>query len=630
MYKKWVEKFYEVRHLETDIVVVGGSGAAVSAAVASSGKGLKVLLVSKGRVGKSGNAIVSTANISMDGESAYAMGERRAQRDFTKDMLFEKIVKFSFYLADPRLVSYFVDECDKRVGEFIRVGKRMGEPFIFVPPSGWITTGRSVGKIISRMLKSASGIEALEDTVVIDVIFNNSEVGKRVAGVIALQVKTGRLFVISARAVIIASGGYQPYSFKCTTSDATGDGIAMAMRVGALVSDMEFQLFLPGVMRYPPHHRGSIFPFLWYVGGFVRPDIVNSGGESLVKKMDPHLFEISLNSKWFKLIHTYYWGKEIGLNGGDGDLFFDFKDVGRFRYTLSVIREKIMLKMLYGNPWVYQGEDFKDLHGMVKAGIPWAVGLASEYSMGGIVVDERLQSSVDGLFAAGESASGLFGAFRGENGLTEMLVMGYKAGSYAAEYAVGVGDVSVDEEFMEMSIGRLLLPFYRREEGENIFGLREKLERIADRSFGFLRDGEEIERGLKELEALYEKFGNVRFLKNSLKGYNPEFLEYLQLRNLATCLAAGLKSATVRKESRGMHIRKDFPRVRHDEWLKRITVSLWGMEPDLDMKVESLKTFSVNTLDTRGMYGEENRLSDLEPPDGSDRDILEYIKRKGV
>ncbi len=610
------ERFYDVRRLETDIVVVGGSGAAVSAAVSASRNGLRVLLVSKGKIGRSGNIIVSTANIGMDGESAYALGERRADRGLTREVLFEKIIESSFYLADPGLVSYFVEDCGERVGEFLKLGRELGEPFIFVPPAGWVTTGSSIGRIVLRMLKLAPGIDTLEDTMVIDLLFGRGSDGaKRVAGVVAFEIKSGRLFIIGARAVVIASGGYQPYSFRCTTSDATGDGIAMALRAGAGISDMEFQLFLPGVMRYPARHRGSIFPFLWYVGGFARPDIVNSHGDSVVKGMDPHLFEISLSTKWFKLIHTYYWGRE------NGEIFFDFKSVGKFRYALSVIRERVMLKMLYGKPWVYQGEDFKDLHRMVKNGIPWAVGLSSEYSMGGIVVDERLQSELDGLFAVGEAASGLFGAFRGENGLTEMLVMGYRGGEYAAKYARGLGYVPIDEEYLREVIDRMLLPFEsgrRKNKGErsNVFDLRDKLEMMADSGFGFLREEKTIDRALRELDVWEDEFGRVSFSKNSLYGYNPEFFEYLELRNLYLCLRAGLASASLRRESRGMHIRRDYPEVDHDNWLKRIVVNL------LD------KRFIYETLDIRELYKKLNiPISNL--PTGRDRNVLDYIERRG-
>ncbi len=625
MYRGIFEKFYGVERMETDVVVVGGSGAGVSASVAAARLGLRVILVSKGKVGRSGNAIVSTANIAMDGESAYAMGERRAKKTFTRDMLFERIVRFSFYLADPRLVSYFVEDCGKRVGDFVRTGRHIGEPFIFIPPSGWITTGASVGRILLRMLKGTTGVDTLEDTMVVDVLLDRDERKKRVAGVLALGIKTGKLFVIKARAVVIASGGYQPYSFRCTTSDTTGDGIAMALRIGASVSDMEFQLFLPGVMRYPPRHRGSIFPFLWYVGGFVRPDIVNSHGESVVEKIDPRLFDISMNTKWFKLIHAYYWAREIEGEDRGGGLFFDFRGVGKLRYALSVMRERFMLKMLYGKPWVYQGEDFKDLHRMVKDALPWAVGLSSEYSMGGVVVDERLQSEIDGLFVAGESASGLFGAFRGENGLTEMLVMGYRGGEYAGRYAMEADDVSVDNEYLESRVAGFLLPFEGGGNRGNIFRLREDLETIADMGFAFLRDEGGISEALGKLGVLYEKLKEISFLKNNLRGYNPEFLEYLQLRNLITCLTAGLKAAYVRRESRGMHVRRDYPEVNHYEWLKRIRVFL----SDVSVDNEGIERFSVTSIDMRGLY-EAMGIPGSVLPTGRDRNILEYIEKRGI
>ncbi len=612
--------------VKTDILVVGGSGAAISAATKAASFGLTVTVVSKGRVGKSGNAIISTASIGMDGESAYSLGERRADRRITRDVLFDKIVKNSFYLADPLLVRAFVENCGRVVGDFVRMGREMGEPFMFMPPAGWITTGKSIGQILKAMIRKNDLIRVMEDTIVIDLLVDrnpsNREKVHRVAGGICFDLKNGRLVIVKARSVIIASGGYQPYSFKCTASDVTGDGIAMAMRLGARVSDMEFQLFLPGVMRTPLHHRGSIFPFLWYVGGFARPDITNNNGNSIVETyFEPELLDISLRTKWFKLIHTYYWGK--ALDSGAGGIFFDFRNVGWIKYWFSTVRERIMLRMLYGNRWHYQGEDFKDLHLMAKEGIPWEVGLSSEYSMGGIVVDNRLESDVDGLFVAGEASSGLFGAFRGENGLTEMLVMGELAGKYASEYAVGSRDVVPDEDYLSERLSDIFRIFNKHtglnfnDRKENIFKIREELEKCADKGLGFIRKRKDIERALKGLQLVWERLDNLSF--SSIKKYDSEFLEYLQVKNLLLVLESGLKAALMRKESRGMHIRSDYPEVDHDRWLKRITISL---SPPYNKR-----TLSADTIDIGSFYRE--RLG-LDVPSGRDRNIIDYIMKRGM
>ncbi len=583
--------------LEGDVVVIGGSGAAVSAALAAAEVGAKVILLSKGKVGRSGNAIISTANISMDGESAYRMGEKRADRRITPKKIFEGIVTNSFFLSEQYHAAAFAENCGRAVKDFIETGRRIGERFIFIPPSGWITSGRAIGRINRYRLRSTESVTFLEDVMVTDIL----TVRNRAAGVLGVELKSGRLILAKARAVIVASGGFQPFSFKCTSSDTTGDGLAMALRAGAGLSDMEFQLFLPGVLVQPLNHRGSIFPFLWYVGGFATPDILDEKGRRIIDSYERSILEKSLASKWFKLIHAYYWAR------AQGPLYFDFGSVKRMKYLVSVVRENILLKLMTGERWRYQGEDFRDLHEMVKRGERWKVSMSSEYSMGGILVERNMETSVEGLFACGEAASGFFGAFRGERALTEVLIEGEIAGREAARFAMGSSFAEPGREWLAERINMIAVGKGKEAQMPDYFEMSAELERLADYGFGALRREETMREALDGVRKVREALDMAAY-RGVKPGYDTLFIERVRVENLAICLEAGLLSALKRRESRGMHMRSDYEEVDNENFLYRSVVSLRE-----DGRIE--------------LSRKKPDCSVIEPPSGREAGIIDYIRR---
>lgn len=397
-------------------------------------------------------------------------------------------------------------------------------------------------------MRESQGIALLEDVMICDLLTNNG----RVVGALGVDVYTGDLIAFQAMAVVLATGGYQPHSFKCTCSGTSGDGMAMACRAGTQLADMEFLLFLPGVLLSPQIHRGSIFPFIWYVAGFARPDVVNAAGKKITDHIPPALLKMAESTGWVKLIYTYFWGKELAAGNGtsNGGVFFDFSNLSKSHYITGALKALVMLKKWYRKNWWYQGEDMSDLFKMAKNGIPWEVGLSSEYSMGGIVVDAKMSTGVSGLFAGGEVTSGLFGASRIARALTEMLVQGYQAGKSAAEYARQSGSAEIDAEQLAAIKVRILSPFGRKS-GISPKDVNAAVEAAADAGFGVIRDEPGLKAALREIERIGEEDLPRMCLGSQSRSYNYEWIEAMQVQNLVTCTAAGVRAALMRRESRG-------------------------------------------------------------------------------
>jgi len=558
------------RMVKTDVLVVGGGGAGASAAVSAARAGSRVALAAKGPLGKSGNTIMSSAVVAMDGESAYKFGEKKADPALTKNVQFEKIIRHGFFLSEQKLVQQYVEEAAPRVFELLDWGKRAKQRFMFIEPNCWLTSGKAVGLACKKGVSETPGIELFEDVMICDLLINDGNI----VGAVGVDIYTGELIAFHAGAVVLCTGGYQPFSFKCTHSTITGDGIAMAYRAGAKLADMEFLLFLPGVLLSPRICRGSIFPFLLNVAGLIEPDVVNAAGERISDQMIPGLVEIARKGDWYKLIHTYYWGKDIAAGKGtpNGGVYFDFSNFSKMKYLIGAFKASLILKQLYRRKWRYQGDNMEALHAMAKKGMAWEVGLSSEYSMGGIVVDETMGAGVPGLFAGGEITSGVFGASRTARALTEMLVQGYQAGQSATEYAKQTGVTPIDSYHLE-TVKERILGYFQGNGGIRAATVQNAIEATADSGFGFIRNEDGLRNTLQKIKRIREEDLPLMSDRNRSRVYNYGWIQALQVENLLICMEAGVCAALMRRESRGHHIRTDYPEVDHENWMVRIVIA---------------------------------------------------------
>lgn len=564
--------------ITTDVLVIGGGGAACTAAVAASRLGAKVTMVCKGKAGNSGNTIMIGGSYGMDGESAYYDYKiKDADPTFTKEELFRSIVNDGFNIGDQNMVEQFVEESPRIVYEVKKWGEEIGEKFRFYSPSNWDVAGRSMGRALMNGVKKTDGITIYDDTAAIDLI----KTGGRVVGALALDIYSGRLLRFESKAVVIATGGFQPYSQKDTNSDMTGDGQAMAYRAGAALADMEFLLFLMAALE-PNDMRGSILPAICTFRQAFDYDPTDRFGNKI--EVPAKLRDMETTSEMCKLVHMLYYGKAINEGRGteQGGFYFDFS-----RFSDDEI-DKMFDAVIehfdgFYRPGYYHGESIIEYRELAKKNRRLEVGLFCEYCVGGIFVDENMETGIPGLYAAGEAASGVFGANRVADAVTEMIAQGYRAGESSARFAADTDFCGVPDEAADTIIAKLEKIFANDGGASPFQGLRE-LHKTADVTLGLVRCEKKLTRGITRCEELEDELQNVTISSKSMI-YNRELLGALSLENLLTCTRVALKMARERKESRGLHIREDYPMIDNESWQARILAKCRNGADELSKKV---------------------------------------------
>jgi succinate dehydrogenase / fumarate reductase flavoprotein subunit len=362
--------------------------------------------------------------------------------------------------------------------------------------------------------------------------------GGRVAGAFAYWRESGRLIVFKAKSIVIATGGIgKAWRITSNSWEYTGDGMALAYEAGAQLMDMEFVQFHPTGMVWPPGVQGILVTeAVRGEGGILR----NKLGERFMEKYDPKRMELSTRDVVARSIYTEV--KE-GRGTEHGGAYLDIS-----QKPAEYVKKKL--------PSMYH--QFKELADVDITKGPMEVGPTCHYVMGGIRVDaETAESTVPGLFAAGEAAAGLHGANRlGGNSLSDLLVFGRRAGLAAAQHAKKVSAPSIDIAQIEQSERELLAPFSNTG-AESPYAVQRDLQEVMQNLVGIFRTREDLEKALVELEKL-----RARAAKAGVEGsrlFNPGWHLSYDLKSMLTISEAVTHSALARKESRGAHSRIDYP-----------------------------------------------------------------------
>jgi succinate dehydrogenase / fumarate reductase flavoprotein subunit len=403
----------------------------------------------------------------------------------------------------------------------------------------------------------------------------------RAIGAVAYEREHGRFLVFKARSIVLATGGIgRAYKITSNSWEYTGDGQALAYQAGAELIDMEFVQFHPTGMVWPPSVQGIL----------VTEGVRGEGGILLDNQGRRFLFGDIPEAYRSQTAATedegwrYTQGdksarrppelltrdhvarcivREIreGRGSPHGGVYLDISWIKRHIPDAAAhIQRKL--------PGMYH--QFKELAGIDITREPMEVGPTTHYIMGGIRVDpDTQQSSVPGLFAAGECAAGLHGANRlGGNSLSDLLVFGQRAGEHAATFAREHGPGSIDEEEVEAAARRALAPFERESAGDSPYRIQADLQRMMQDLVGIVRTGADMEHALADLAELGGRAERVAVSGN--REYNPGWHTALDLASLLLVSEAITRSALERRESRGAHFREDFP--AKDETFARINV----------------------------------------------------------
>ena len=543
-----------IEHVETDVLIVGGGGAGFRAAIAACEKGARTMLLSKGPLARCGASPMAGADFTIDGNSMSKLGREGDPND-SMEKVFNDIVSQGYFLNNQKLVEQYSRTAPRLLSDLMAYGLE-----ILMSDQRMIYAHGT--HIMDVLLKKAmkAGVKLVEDLMLLDLLTTDG----RGSGALGLDIKTGQFISYSAGAVIMATGGWHKAFWPNTgMRDLSGEGIAMASRAGATIGNMEFVTFCCNVMYEPPMWMGSIAPYLTSLicGG----QLTNSKGDDILATYDPELVKTGTSTEWNKSFVSYASSKEIrqGNAGQNGGVFYS-------RGTASWDMFKMVCEFMFPN-WKYKALDLAPWAKMLEQDKPIEVGPAVEFFDGGIIVNERFESNIEGLYAAGECALGTFGSNRVFSAITEMLVQGLDAGENAAAFALRNRAAPLDEKAVSRIVESAEQPLSRKE-GLPPGAVRREVQVKAHRYLGPIRNQQELQDFLGYLQVVKKE--KLPYVGTVSKGhiYNKEWLDAIELENILYLLEASTLSALARTESRGVHIREDHFYTDNDNWLKESLV----------------------------------------------------------
>ncbi len=533
-----------------DVLVVGGGLAGIRAAIAAveANPRVKVGMVSKVYPMRS-------HTVSAEGGAAAALGPGDSYETHAFDT-----IKGSDYLADQDVVEAFVREAPVEIIQMEHWGcpwSRNPDGTIAVRPFGGMTTWRTcyaadksgfhmLHTVFQTSLKYPQ-ITRHDEAFVTKLLVEDS----RCVGVVALDIRTGRFDAITAKSVILATGGLgRVYAFTTNGNICTGDGMALAYRAGAGLKDMEMVQFHPTGL---PFTGILITEAVRGEGGY----LLNNQGERFLKRYVPNKMELGPRDIISRAMVTEFEAGR-GFEGPHGKyMHLDVRHLGE-----EVIDRKLPFMRELGREFV--GID------IVKDPIP--VRPVMHYMMGGVGADISGATPILGLYAAGECANvGLNGGNRlGSNSLSECLVFGAAAGRAAAHYAASAKPVTANpvDAMLWDEAHRVEAAYLEKKGGDERIGvIREEMQKEMDAGAGVFRTREGLSRLARNLGGLRERFEKVK-IEDSSRTFNTEITAALELDFMLEVASTITFSALAREESRGAHARIDFPERDDKKFLK--------------------------------------------------------------
>ena len=399
-------------------------------------------------------------------------------------------------------------------------------------------------------------------------------------GALLLEIETGELLAIEAKTTMLATGGNG--RMYRTTSNAlinTGDGMAMALRVGIPLQDMEFYQFHPtGIagkgMLISEGVRGE--------GGY----LINSDGERFMERYAPHAKDLASRDVVSPSIVTEVReGRGCGPHKDHVLLKLDHLGADIIKKRLPGIRE-LAIRFAHTDPIEQPVPVYPTAH-YVMGGVP-----TNRYGQVVVPVARGPEESVPGLYAVGECACvSVHGANRlGGNSLLDLVVFGRAAGNHILEYlAENRYHRPVPEASVEKALARLTR-WERKGDGESVDEIRETLRKTMEDYCGVFRTQEVLDEGAKRVLELEQRLRDA-VIRDHSRIFNTARIDALELENLMDVSIATVVSAAARKESRGAHLRLDYPKRDDENWLKHTLCFQDGHR--LDYKPVRMKPLSV-------------------------------------
>ena len=571
-------------HLSTDVLVVGAGAAGMYASVSAAKSGAEVILCDKSLISRGGATVMAQMTV------AAAIGHQEA--DHWTHHLYDTIQsgqglcneKLSYQLCKkaPDKILEMRDwktgwaNDNARIRQVLAPGHKI-KRCCYVD---FLNTGPAVARTLRGEVAKHKNIQRISGITIIDLIIKNA----RVAGAIGLNTETGDFVSFAAKAVVLAAGGLtQLFARNSASKNMGGDSHALALRAGANLIDMEFVQFFP-IGHLAPRLVGMDpimwDPFRYKLGG----KLLNGQGKQFIENYggeDGATYTVGRDLAAYAILKECEAGR--GSPNGGAWLSFQHLKKEELEGAFGPIIKKLALNDI----------------DLTKQSIE--VAPIAHYHMGGIEVDESMETCVKGLFAAGECVGGANGANRlSGNAIPEAFVFGDIAGSNAARVKASQNTLSNQDFEIAIShaMGDLLQPPSDNTlpQKQTSRGLLHALQIIMWENVGVLRDTKKLQKALTEITRLRnEVFPSIRPKQGT--AFNTSLMDWLDIRNSLSCAEAICLAASKRKESRGAHQMEDIP-VKSDKFTKNqiiserngFLVSNWKevQKLDFDLEVKSL------------------------------------------
>jgi fumarate reductase flavoprotein subunit len=573
-----------------DVLIVGGGGAGLRAAIAiaETNPGLDVAVVSKVYPMRS-------HTVSAEGGAAGVIAADDSLEEHCYDT-----VSGSDWLGDQDAIEAFVREAPEELLQLEHWGcpwSRRPDGRVAVRAFGgmkkmrtWFAADKTGFHMLHTLFQTSlkySEVTRYDEEFVTRLLVDDG----RVHGAVAIGLMTGRIQAVTAKAVILCTGGCgKVFPFTTNANISTGDGMALAYRAGAPLKDMEFVQYHPTGL---PFTGILITEAARAEGGW----LLNKDGYRYLQDYDlgkpsptPELRSMELGPR-DRLSQAFVHEDEKGRTADSpygSIVYLDLRHLGEalIDTKLPFVRE-LCLKY----------ERIDPVHELIP------VRPVVHYMMGGVSTDMDGATPLAGLYAAGETACvSINGANRlGSNSLPECLVFGARAGRAAAEYASAVGGTpSVVEAQATDEVRRLEHDLLGTGPGtESIAAIREEMQSTMEDAAGIFRTGPEMGKGAETLAELQERVGNVG-VADSSRAFNTELLAALELANMLDISECILQAGIQREESRGAHQRTDFPDRDDERFLTHLMVH---RNPDGTSRVERLPVTITRWVPGERIYG---------------------------
>jgi succinate dehydrogenase/fumarate reductase flavoprotein subunit len=531
-----------MREVSTDVLIVGAGGAGMYAAISAARQGASVLLLDKGLIGRGGATVMAQMTV------AAALGHEepddcaahlRDTLEAGRGLCNEELAELLCYDGPERIL-----EMEEWGTRWARAGDRIRQE---IAPGhsrkrccyvDFLNTGPAVAATLRRKVSELATIRRLSNIAVVDLVIKDG----RAVGAIGLNLADGEFVACHAKAIILAAGGLTKiYERNSASSNMGGEAYALALWAGAELIDMEFVQFFP-IGHLAPRLVG-MDPIMW----------------------DPFRYKLGgklLNGSFVEFVDRY-----------------GAVDFGKYTATRDIAAYAILKEVEAGRGSPHRGAylDFRHIpemqlraafgpvidrllsNGIDLTKTPVEVGPTAHYHMGGIRVNARMETCIQGLYAAGEAVGGANGANRlSGNAITEAFVFGARAGACAAKQAKTMSG-SGDPELADIALDRIAsMPPRGSKRGTAPVGLQAELQKLMWEKAGPFRTGEKLSQALARIRKMRERELPDAEIATD-RAFNMDLQDWFELRAMLTTAEAVVTSALSRTESRGAHQREDYP-----------------------------------------------------------------------